>query len=94
MLGAFETLPTPPRTMTSELAPGDRILLLTDGVIDARNADEELFGLERLQACVVENAERPLTASHEALLTAATAHGRGSPGDDALLLSVRSKASQ
>ena len=94
MLGAFETLPMPPLTTTCELAPGDRILLLTDGLIDARNADEELFGLERLQACVVKNAELTLSSFHEALLTAATAHGRGALGDDALLLSVRSKAPQ
>ncbi len=91
MLGVFETLPTQPRTITSELESGDRVLLFTDGLIDARNAAGELFGLERLQACVVEHAGLTGRAFHEALLGAALAHGQGDLGDDALLLSVVSK---
>lgn len=30
-----------------ELVPGDRIMLLTDGVVEAQSASEELFGFER-----------------------------------------------
>jgi len=42
------------RTDVWPLAVGDRVLLLTDGVIEATNADEELFGVERLLAALGE----------------------------------------
>lgn len=91
MLGVLEDLPSPPVTTTREFARGDRILLFTDGLIDARNSDEELFGLDRLQACISQYAGLARTSLHESLLAAATAHGEGTLDDDALLLSVTSR---
>lgn len=37
----------PYQQTTVELEPGDRITLLTDGVVEAQSASEELFGFER-----------------------------------------------
>jgi serine phosphatase RsbU (regulator of sigma subunit) len=41
------------------LEPGDRLLLFTDGLTDARSSDGDSFGLERLEACLRE------TVSHK-----------------------------
>ncbi|MFK3733754.1 PP2C family protein-serine/threonine phosphatase [Streptomyces sp. NPDC088090] len=43
----------PPPVHTAHLQPGDRLLLITDGVTDARSATGELFGEERLADIVV-----------------------------------------
>lgn len=39
------------------LAPGDRLLLLSDGVVESRNAEDELFGEQRLLAALTANRE-------------------------------------
>ena len=38
----------PPVVVEEALEPGDRVLLYTDGIVEARSADGEQFGLERL----------------------------------------------
>ena len=35
-----------------QLYEGDKLLLFTDGVTEARNADDEEFGEQRLQECL------------------------------------------
>ena len=41
------------------LAPGDRVLFYTDGVIEAMRADDELFGMERLRRVVAASKDGP-----------------------------------
>ena len=48
---SFETLP---------LAMGDRLMLLSDGLLESRNADDQLFGEQRLLA-VIEANRNPAT---------------------------------
>lgn len=43
---------------TLQLAPGDRLFLFTDGVTEATNAAEQLFGMKRLEAALGANAEK------------------------------------
>jgi sigma-B regulation protein RsbU (phosphoserine phosphatase) len=43
-----------------ELAPGDAVLLYTDGVTEARNGDGEEFGEERLLEAARQHHELPL----------------------------------
>jgi phosphoserine phosphatase RsbU/P len=47
-----------------QLSSGDRLLLVSDGVTEAENAEGEFFGTERLEACAREGfaaVERALT---------------------------------
>ena len=43
--------------ITLELAPGERLTLLTDGVLEARDKNGELFGFDRTAAISHEPAE-------------------------------------
>jgi serine/threonine protein phosphatase PrpC len=77
-----------PRVASRDLEPGDSVLLYTDGVVEARTADGELFGQERL----VDLLERE-AASEQApeevlrrLVQAVLNHQAGGLRDDATLL--------
>ncbi len=44
---------------TATLEPGDTVVLYTDGIIEAMNAKEELYGYERFEALVRKSASDP-----------------------------------
>jgi serine/threonine protein phosphatase PrpC len=48
--------------MRFQLAPNDRLLLLSDGVVEAQDAQGHLFGFERIQALL----QKPVTAEQSA----------------------------
>jgi serine phosphatase RsbU (regulator of sigma subunit) len=41
-----------------QIAPGDRLIFVSDGVVEATNAQGELYGFERTQAVSTESARR------------------------------------
>ncbi|MDD4908952.1 MAG: SpoIIE family protein phosphatase, partial [Candidatus Omnitrophica bacterium] len=41
------------------LNPGDKVILYTDGVTEARNIDEDLFGLKRLTLLIQQHGHKP-----------------------------------
>ncbi len=70
------------------LEPGDRVLLYTDGVIEARSPDGELFGRDRLVDLATRYAIDHLSAPEATrrLTEAVIGHLGGPPTDDATLL--------
>ncbi len=55
---------------TITLAKGDLILFYTDGLIEAENADNEFFGLERVKTVFLQNAQKTPQAIIDALFAA------------------------
>jgi hypothetical protein len=74
-----------------DLEPGDAILLYTDGVIEARTPDGELFGLERLADLLEREAAsgQPPEELVRRLVRAVLDHQAGGLRDDATLLLVQ-----
>jgi serine phosphatase RsbU (regulator of sigma subunit) len=70
------------------LEPGDRLLIYTDGVTEARGANGEPFGLDRLVALAERHDADGLPAPEtlRRLSRAVAAHLDGPPVDDATLL--------
>jgi serine phosphatase RsbU (regulator of sigma subunit) len=71
-----------------QLEPGDRLLLYTDGVTDARSPDGEFFGEQRLTDLIVRNlaAGLPTPETMRRVVHALLAHEQGQLSDDATLL--------
>jgi serine/threonine protein phosphatase PrpC len=83
----------PSRRTRLPLEDHDVILFFTDGVIEGRAPDGELFGWDRLAKILVEALkEGPLAESARKLAHAVVEHQRGELQDDATLLLVRWKA--
>lgn len=80
-LGLFGDTAYRPRT--HQLRPGDRLLLLTDGITEAHLSGAPAFGIERVQRLLVEQA-RDSPAEFVRRLTAAVLEFRGGElADDA-----------
>jgi len=72
------------------LDPGDTVLFYTDGATDAANAEQELFGMERLMALARRHADQPPAQLVDALLQAINEFAAGMPqSDDITLLALR-----
>lgn len=72
----------------TSLQPGDRLLLFTDGVIEARSADGEFFGLDRLVDLLTrqEAAGQPPPETLRRLIHTVLDHQHDALQDDATLL--------
>lgn len=73
-------------TGSARLAAGDRVILFTDGVTEAHEADGEEFGEDRLLQLLREHPSASPAALQEKILGAAAAFSRGHWHDDATLL--------
>lgn len=81
---------TPPPVSTDDLEPGDRLLLFTDGVDEARGRDGSFFGMHRLAEFVARQAAsgEPTPEVMRRLQRAVLEHQEGHLQDDATTLFV------
>ena len=71
------------------LRRGDRLLLYTDGVLEAPDATGQLFGMERLRDVLERTVGAPLSAVKESVLAAVRDHTGGSlTHDDVTVLAI------
>jgi sigma-B regulation protein RsbU (phosphoserine phosphatase) len=76
-----------------KLQPGDTLVLFSDGVTEAMDPDEQLFGVPRLRDCLNGQTGRPLDQIQKCVLEAVENFSRGaSQNDDLTLLVVRYRA--
>ncbi len=76
---------------TIALQPGDRLLLVTDGITEATGADEQEFGEEKLAEAALEESKRTATEMSDALLNQVSAFCDARFQDDATLLVIAAK---
>lgn len=77
-------------TLTLQLAPGDALLLYTDGVTEAMNPDSALFGDDYLLTCLTAAGRQPCEKALEILFHDVQRHAAGADqSDDITLLMFR-----
>jgi serine phosphatase RsbU (regulator of sigma subunit) len=67
-VGMLEDAPF--QMLQRELEPGDKLVIYSDGLTEAEDADGAFFDTERLRLCLRENAARDAGGLHAALLQA------------------------
>jgi sigma-B regulation protein RsbU (phosphoserine phosphatase) len=88
VLGAVPDFPYQSGTLT--LAPGETLLVYTDGVTEAMDGDNALFGNERLLECCLADRRRALKELVAGIFEAVRAHAGDAPqSDDITILAVR-----
>jgi len=70
-----------------DCAPGDLLVLITDGLTEVFDGHDREFGIDRAKALLASHANRPLADVANALVAAARAHGPQL--DDQTLLLIR-----
>lgn len=77
------------QSQSTELHPGDRLFLFTDGLMDASDESGEAFGEERLYALMQSGARKPAGEQLEEILGSVSGYrSNGSRSDDMTLMIV------
>ena len=80
---------------TVQLAPGDRLYLYSDGILEALNTEGEQFSVDRLLEAISEGRTETLSESVARIETEiARWHGQESPRDDISILAVEISRNQ
>jgi serine phosphatase RsbU (regulator of sigma subunit) len=90
LLGAFDFVEYKPRQ--TRLAPGDVVVMYTDGVTEAVNADNQMFGDERLERLVKDSVSLSAEQIKQRILDEVLSFTAGLPqGDDITLIVLKMK---
>ncbi len=73
---------------TVDLNPGDLLVFYTDGVTEAVNPSMELFGEDRLNALLLENADLPADGILETIINSVYQFAEGRPQEDDITLII------
>lgn len=77
---------------TVQMAPGDLLILYTDGITEAENAQQEMFGLERLKNVIhTSHTLSPAEIIEEILTSVREFTGDHPQSDDITLMVIRSR---
>jgi len=80
-------------TASVKLEPGDTLVLFSDGVTEAMDPDDQLFGAPRLKEVLTGLMDTPLEEIQKTVLESVENFSRGAPqADDVTLLLVRYRA--
>ncbi len=71
------------------LEPGSLVVLFTDGVVEARGSDGELWGHERLDRCLSKNRELPAAEMAERTIASCREFAGGDLEDDCAIVVVK-----
>jgi sigma-B regulation protein RsbU (phosphoserine phosphatase) len=86
VLGVFPD--SPYEEVEAAVQPGDRLVLITDGITEAANRQAEEFGDERLIRLLVENSALPAAELQTLVLDTVTAFAGQALQDDATMMIV------
>jgi sigma-B regulation protein RsbU (phosphoserine phosphatase) len=86
ILGCIAETATPALGEEVELAPGDRLVLYTDGLTEVFNRSEEMLGIKGLEELVRQSSTLALPEMKQAILDGATAWSDGPLADDVSLV--------
>ncbi|MGA7841617.1 MAG: SpoIIE family protein phosphatase [Candidatus Acidiferrales bacterium] len=70
------------------VAPGDRVILYTDGFTESFNKGDDMLGVEGLAEIVRETSQLPLSAMTQEIVNRVAAFRHGPPADDMSLVAV------
>jgi sigma-B regulation protein RsbU (phosphoserine phosphatase) len=77
------------QTVRTQLAPGDALLLYSDGASEARDSDGGEYGRERLRRVLAEHAGRDAKDIVRACVSDVTTFARNAVADDLTVMAVR-----
>lgn len=86
LLGALGNAISTDAVIDVELAPGDRVVLYTDGITDVFDARGEMLGVEGVQKFVRETSSLPLAEMKQEILARVAEWREGPPTDDISLV--------
>jgi sigma-B regulation protein RsbU (phosphoserine phosphatase) len=70
------------------LAPGDTLVIYSDGVTEAQNQNHEFFGKKRLNDIINKHAGESCNAIHDAIQEGVAAFTEGAPQSDDITVVV------